>query len=89
MYPLYFAGIDQGTKTKIQIGDVPATLYVNENGNNCIQFIKNGIEYTVGNLPDKGISLDELKKICESIVVPVNSPPTSISDGLSLKTLKK
>ena len=77
MYPLYFAGIDQGTKTKIQIGDVPATLYVYKNGN-CIQFIKNGIEYTVGNLPDKGISLDELKKICESIVVPVNSPPTNI-----------
>jgi len=55
LYPVYFAGIDQGTKTKIQIGDVPATLYVNENGN-CIQFIKNGIEYTAGNLPDKGIS---------------------------------
>lgn len=96
MYPLYFAGIDQGTKTKIQIGDVPATLYVNENGN-CIQFIKNGIEYTAGNLPDKGISLDELKKICESIVVPVNSPPTNIyidktgpmaSEGLSFKTLQ-
>ncbi|KJR45418.1 Regulatory sensor-transducer, BlaR1/MecR1 family [Desulfosporosinus sp. I2] len=96
MYPLYFADAAQAPKTQIQIGDVPATLYVSESVD-YIQFIKNGIEYTAGSRHDGGISLDELKKICESIVVPVNSPPTNFfidktgptaSEGLSFKTLQ-
>ncbi|MGC7871071.1 M56 family metallopeptidase [Desulfosporosinus sp. SYSU MS00001] len=96
MTPLYFAGMDQGTKTQIKIGDVPATLYESENANaNAIQFIKNGIEYTAGTRHDGGISLDDLKKICESLAVPVNSPPSNFyidktgptaPEGLSFKT---
>ncbi|MDO0823887.1 M56 family metallopeptidase [Desulfosporosinus nitroreducens] len=96
MYPLYFAGIDQGTKTQIQIGNVPAVLYESEYAS-AIQFIKNGIEYTAGTRHDGGISLDDLKKICESIGVPVNNPPVNFyidrtgptaSEGLSFKTLQ-
>lgn len=98
MYPLHFAGIDQGTKTEIKIGDVSATLYESEIAKvNAIQFIKNGIEYTAGTRYDEGISLDDLKKICASIVVPVNNPPANVyinktgptaSEGLSFKTLQ-
>ncbi|MCO1603089.1 hypothetical protein [Desulfosporosinus nitroreducens] len=76
---MYFAGIDQGTKTQIKIGDVPATLHESEIAKvNAIQFIKNGIEYTAGTRYDGGISLDDLKKICASIVVPVNNPPAKL-----------
>ncbi|WP_088189333.1 M56 family metallopeptidase [Desulfosporosinus sp. FKA] len=98
MKPIYFAGMDQGTKTQIKIGDVPATLYESENANaNAIQFIKNGIEYTAGTRHAGGISLDELKKICESLAVPANSPPSNFyidksgptaSEGLSFETLQ-
>jgi len=88
----------QSTKTQIQIGDVPATLTVNKTTDFAfIQFTKNDVEYTVSSIPGGGISVDELKKICESIGVPVTTPPTDIyigkggavaSDGLSFKTLQ-
>ena len=88
----------QGTKTQIKIGNLAATLTENkEIGIAYIQFTKNDVEYTANSVPGGGISLDELKKICESIVVPVNTPPTDIhilkggasaSEGLSFKTLK-
>ncbi|EGW37006.1 M56 family metallopeptidase [Desulfosporosinus sp. OT] len=96
MYPLYFAEFGQAPKTQIQIGDVPATLYESKYAS-AIQFIKDDIEYTVGARYDGGISLDDLKKICESIVVSVNSPPTNFyinktgptaSERLSFKTLQ-
>ena len=90
----------QSTKTQIHIGDLPATLQSVDktmDGNAQIQFTKNDVEYTVSSIPGGGISVDELKKICESIVVPVTTPPTDIyigkggaaaSDGLSFKTLQ-
>jgi hypothetical protein len=90
----------QSTKTQIQIGDLPATLQSVDktmDGNAQIQFTKNDVEYTVSSIPGGGISVEELKKICESIVVPVTTPPTDIyidkggaaaSDGLSFKTLQ-
>ncbi|HWQ40608.1 MAG TPA: M56 family metallopeptidase [Desulfosporosinus sp.] len=86
----------RSTKTQIQIGDLPATLYVRES-DAYIQFTKNDVEYTANNIIGGGVSLDELKKICASIVVPVNTPPTDIhiwkggasaSEGLSFKTLQ-
>lgn len=98
MHPLYFAGIDQGTKTQIKIGDVSATLYESEIAKvNAIQFIKNGVEYTAATRYVGGISLDDLKKVCASIVVPVNNPPANFyidktgataSEGLSFKPLQ-
>jgi len=88
----------QGTKTQIKIGNLAATLTENKKiGIAYIQFTKNDVEYTANNVPGGGISLDELKKICESIVVPLNTPPTDIhilkggasaSEGLSFKTLQ-
>ncbi|HVJ49780.1 M56 family metallopeptidase [Desulfitobacterium sp.] len=88
----------QLTKTQIQIDDLPATLTENKKiGIAYIQFTKNDVEYIANNIPGGGVSLDELKKICESIVVPVNTPPTDIhiskggvsaSEGLSFKTLQ-
>lgn len=88
----------QETKTQIQIGDLPATVTVNKNIDVArIQFTKNNVEYIVSSITGGGVSLDELKKISESIVVPVNTPPTDIyigkggtsaSDGLSFKTLQ-
>lgn len=88
---------DHSTKTQIQIGDLPATLYVREIGDAYIRFTKDGVEYTANNIIGGGISIEELKKICASIVVPVNNPPTDIyigkggtsaPDGLSFKTLQ-
>lgn len=88
----------QSTKTQIQIGDLPATQTMDKTiGVAFIQFTKNDVEYTVSSIPGGGISLDELKKISASIVVPVTTPPTDIyigkggaaaSDGLSFKTLQ-
>jgi len=88
----------QAAKTQIQIGSFPATLTVDEKiGIAYIQFTKNDVMYTANNIPGGGVSTDELKKICESIAVPVNTPPTDIhigksgvtaSDGLSFKTLQ-
>lgn len=91
------SGLGQVTKTQIQIGGLPATLYERKIGDAHILFTKNNVEYIASNVLDGGVSLDELKKICESIAVPVNSPPTDIhiekggasaSEGLSFKTLK-
>ncbi|ODA42899.1 M56 family metallopeptidase [Desulfosporosinus sp. BG] len=88
---------DRSTKTQIQIGDLPATLYVRKIGDAHIQFTKDGVEYTANNIIGGGISIDELKKICASIAVPVKNPPTDIyigkggtsaPDGLSFKTLQ-
>jgi hypothetical protein len=91
----------QLTKSQIQIGDLPATLLTfDKDGYAIIQFTKNDVEYTVNNVPevpDGGVSPDELKKICEGIVVPVNTPPADIrifkegqnaSEGLNFKTLQ-
>ncbi|EHQ90626.1 antirepressor regulating drug resistance protein [Desulfosporosinus youngiae DSM 17734] len=88
---------DYSTKTQIQIGDLPATLYVREIGDAFIRFTKDGVEYTVNNIIGGGISIEELKKICASIAVPAKNPPsdiyigkggTSATDGLSFKTLQ-
>lgn len=88
----------QSIKTQIKIGDFPATQTVDKTiGAAFIQFINNDVEYTVSSIPGGNVSLDELKKISESIVVPVTTPPTDIfigkggasaSDGLSFKTLQ-
>jgi len=62
---------------------------------NSIQFTKNNVEYTAMNFR-ADLSIDELKKICESLV-PVKAPPSDIniyerdltvSDELSFKTLQ-
>ncbi|MDQ7093520.1 M56 family metallopeptidase [Desulfosporosinus sp. PR] len=88
---------DHSTKTQIQIGDLPATLYVREIGDAFIQFTKDSVEYTANNIIGGGISIEELKKICASIAVPAKNPPTNIyigkegtsaTDGLSFKTLQ-
>ncbi|WP_052090690.1 M56 family metallopeptidase [Desulfosporosinus sp. HMP52] len=85
------------TKTQIQIGDLSATLYVREIGDAFIQFTKDGVDYTAHNIIGGGISIEELKKICASIVVPAKNPPsniyigkggTSATDGLSFKTIQ-
>ena len=68
----------QSTITQIQIGDLPATLYVRGIGDAYIQFTKNDVEYTANTINGGNVSIAELKKICESIVVPVNTPPTDI-----------
>ena len=88
----------QETKTHIQIGDLPATVTVDKNIDVArIQFTKNNVEYIVASIPEGGVSLDELKKISESITVSADTPPTDIYinkmghtayDGLSFKTLQ-
>ncbi|MHB8126131.1 MAG: M56 family metallopeptidase [Desulfitobacteriaceae bacterium] len=86
------------TKTQIQIGDLPATVTVNKSVDTAkIEFTRNNVEYIVSSIPGGGVSVDELQKICASIVIPVNTPPTDIhiskggasaSEGLSFKTLQ-
>ncbi|EGW40951.1 M56 family metallopeptidase [Desulfosporosinus sp. OT] len=88
---------DRSTKTQIQIGDLPAILYVRTIGDAYIQFTKDGVEYTANNIIGGGISIEELKKICASIAVPAKNPPsdiyigkggTSATDGLSFNTIQ-
>lgn len=89
---------EPATKTPIQIGNVQAMME-KHNGGGSIQFTKNDVEYYVsspGNIT-LGVSLDvELKKICESITVPLDTPPTEINisdtglsalSGLSFKAI--
>ncbi|MDR3587260.1 MAG: hypothetical protein P4L59_18390 [Desulfosporosinus sp.] len=47
-------------------------------GNEVIKFTTNNVQYTVSSIPGGGASLDELKKICTSIAVPADIPPTEI-----------
>jgi beta-lactamase regulating signal transducer with metallopeptidase domain len=89
----------QSNRTQIQIGDLSAIVTEDKLVGNSIQFTKNDVEYTVMNTR-ADISIDELKKIFESLVVPVKTPPSDIniyergltvstvSDELSFKTLQ-
>jgi beta-lactamase regulating signal transducer with metallopeptidase domain len=94
---LHLANSGGLTKAQIQLGDLPATLALDKEGYGKIQFTKNNVEIMIGNIPGGGISLEELKKIGESIAVPLNTPPSSIeilktgstaSEGIGFKTLQ-
>ncbi|MGC7872664.1 M56 family metallopeptidase [Desulfosporosinus sp. SYSU MS00001] len=85
----------QSTKTQIQIGGVSAKVIEDETVPDSIQFTKNNVVVTLMNMKTN-LSINELKKICESLV-PVSTPPTNIyfdernlptSDKLSFKTLQ-
>ncbi|SHH36731.1 M56 family metallopeptidase [Desulfosporosinus lacus] len=90
----------ESPKTQIQIGDFLATASeekIDKISSNRIKFTKNNVEYTVMNNGGAAVSIDELKKICESLVVPVKTPPTdtfiverglTVSDELSYKTIQ-
>ncbi|MDP4086503.1 MAG: hypothetical protein Q8934_18120 [Bacillota bacterium] len=69
--------IHSGSKMPLTIGkNIQATMYTHDEGE-TIEFIKNNLIYQVTS-NNHHLSLEQLKKVCESISVPATQTPTVI-----------